>query len=89
MASPLHLTIKTAEVLIQWYSHFTDSAHTQVRHTLTTNLETHTEAHLVKAVKMPCVSSHLDQTVKMPCSYSPVVDKILMVRLAFLSDTTL
>lgn len=83
VASPLHLSIKTAEVLIQGYSHLTDSAHTQSGHTLTTHLETHTEAHLVKPAKMPCVSSQLDQMVKMPCSYSSVIDKIHMVRSGF------
>lgn len=81
VASHLHLSIKTAEVLIQFScSHLTDSAHTQAGHTLTTHLETLTKAHLVQALKMPCVSSHLDQMVKMPPSYSSVVDEILMVR---------
>lgn len=88
VVSPHHLSIKTAEVLIQWYSHFTDSAHThtQARHTLKTHLGTNTEDHLIKPVNMPCVSSQLDQMVKMPCSYSSVVDKIFAVRVTFLFD---
>lgn len=40
VAGPLHLSIKTAELLIQWYSHLTGCAHTQAAHTLTTRLET-------------------------------------------------
>lgn len=81
MASPPHLSIKTAELPIQRYSQLTGCAHTQAAHTLSTHLETLLcDSLSPNALKMPCVSSHLDQMVKMAPSYSSVVDKILMVR---------